>query len=409
MLLHYIIIAKLFNHIAADVPIRQVVHLMLENRAFDAVLGYINHNPEIDNLVGNSARGKRFCNLKDDNDPNSKEFCHAPVLKLNGTFSPNHLNWQSIRQVYGTYNPSPEIIAQPAPMTGFASEATRSRYYTSDDDSQQVMSGFAPKDIPIHAQLAKEYMVCDRWFSSVPGSTQPNRLFLHTGTSTGNADNNREFLMKGSPNRTLFEDLRDGGKTWKSYFGELPALYFLGRIRRKMLMRTRGLGKFFHAARRGNLASYSFLEPIYGETALGKGMSSDGHPSPGETFTRAEKLLKDVYEAVRNSPQWESTLLLVTYDEHGGYFDHVPPPANVPNPDGLIDYNANKTAVDFDFTRLGVRVPALFISPWIAKGSGIHTLTQLFMSQMGRSQTANLIIPQLQPRLGLFSSSSHRH
>lgn len=75
-------------------------------------------------------------------------------------------------------------------------------------------------------------------------------------------------------------------------------------------------------------------------------------------------MIKDVYEAVRSSPQWESTLLIITYDEHGGYYDHVPPPSRgVPNPDGIAGDGIN-------YDRLGVRVPTLMISPWIRKGAG---------------------------------------
>lgn len=114
-----------------------------------------------------------------------------------------------------------------------------------------------------------------------------------------------------------------------------------------------------------NLPTYSFVEPRYYSVPFA-GAASDQHPS--HNIEDGEIFIKDVYETLRNSPSWEKSALIITYDEHGGYFDHVPTPLNVPNPDGINSgYPFN-----FNFDRLGVRVPTVIVSPWIPKGTLIH-------------------------------------
>ncbi|KAJ3287901.1 hypothetical protein HDU76_007762 [Blyttiomyces sp. JEL0837] len=134
------------------------------------------------------------------------------------------------------------------------------------------------------------------------------------------------------------------------------------------------MSQFFKDAAAGNLPQFSWIDPNYANGAALTdifGQPSDG--SPGSDYARAEGFLKAVYEALVNSPQWQDTLLLVTFDEHGGSYDHVPPPTGVPSPD---DIAANSN--EFKFNRLGVRVPTLAISPWIQKGSVIHKPTGPF-------------------------------
>jgi phospholipase C len=125
--------------------------------------------------------------------------------------------------------------------------------------------------------------------------------------------------------------------------------------------------EFFAAARKGTLPNYVFLEPAYFGSKEKGFPAQDQHPD--HSIRAGEGLLKSVYEALRTSPQWEESLLLVTYDEHGGFFDHVPPPGNLPNPDGLkpTDVSPVMQAPPFNFDRAGVRIPFIAISPWIDK------------------------------------------
>ncbi|KAG8090221.1 hypothetical protein GUJ93_ZPchr0011g28415 [Zizania palustris] len=122
---------------------------------------------------------------------------------------------------------------------------------------------------------------------------------------------------------------------------------------------------FKRDCREGKLPNYVVIEQRYFDLKLLPG--NDDHPS--HDVAQGQRLVKEVYEALRSSPQWHETLLVVTYDEHGGFFDHVPTPVTgVPSPDGIV----SAAPVLFNFDRLGVRVPTLFISPWIEPGTVVH-------------------------------------
>lgn len=264
-------------------------------------------------------------------------------------------------------------------MNGFAQVARTSsmlKFKNNLTQIAQIMAGFHPSSIPIHRALAENYLVADRWFASVPGPTIPNRLFAHATTSGGMFYNDLLKMAMGLPQRTIFQDIMDSGLKWKSYYQEVPSIVTHRHIRRQMFSRTKHMNRFYKAAQTGKLANYTFIEPYYGEVLPVASWVNDGHAIPGSSFNNAELLLKKVYEALRNGPEWNSTLLIVTYDEHGGYHDHVSPPVHVPNPDGINVPNVDKQGYAFNFDRLGVRVPAILISPWLAKGGGMFYVIQ---------------------------------
>lgn len=356
-------------------PIKNVVLLMLENRSFDSVLGYINHNPEIDNLVG-----KRFCNRVNLTDAASESVCTSPNQPDVGPHNPDHQLYDATFQIYGRHRPTEKALSSTAPMSGFVAIAAQQSYAGDHAHLGDIMAGFDPKNIPIHRTLAEEYMVCDRWFASVPGPTHPNRQFVHAATSRGYINGNLRMLT-GLPQRTIFHDMLTANKTWKSYYHSMPELFSFRTIRSQMYSRTSHISNFYHDSRRGKLAHYTFIEPNYGKTSGFDGTANDGHAEDGkESFARAELLLKNVYESIRNGPQWKSTLLVISYDEHGGFYDHVPPPTGVPHPDGVSPIDLEHPNFSFNFTRLGVRVPLILISPWVAKGSGIDFLHSIARS-----------------------------
>ncbi|KAJ3273442.1 hypothetical protein HDV01_004512 [Terramyces sp. JEL0728] len=327
-----------------------------ENRAFDTVFGYLTHTQDIDNLVG-----KEFCNNLKANDPNSPKFCTARNQVDVSPFSPDHYYYNVTEQLYGTNDPKIPL-APVAPMSGFVQQAAKDSFrYANPGQLQQVMAGYDPQKIPVHTALAAEFTIFDKWFSSVPGSTYPNRISSHCASSGGMYDND-EYKVLGTPCRSIFQDLDDAGVSWKNYFGEEPSLLLLRNTRLKMVERSRLMSDFYKDAAAGKLAKYTYLEPNYGNFAFNAVKYNDGH---------AEYLLKRVYEAVRNSPQWKTSLLLITYDEHGGFFDHVPPP-KAPNPDGKYIDDPNIPGVVYSFDRLGVRVPIIAVSPWMPKGKVEH-------------------------------------
>ena len=216
--------------------------------------------------------------------------------------------------------------------------------------------------MPVASTLAREFAVCDRWFSSLPGPTWPNRFFAHTASSGG--DVNMEYF-RSYPMRTIYENLEDTNVSWRIYYHDIPQSLALGRLRKiQFARRFRKFGSFPDDARNGSLDSYVFIEPRY-FNFLGR-KANDQHPP--HDLRLGEDLIADVYEALRKSPLWSKTLLVVTHDEHGGFYDHARP-VPLPNPDG-----STSAKPPFDFRLSGARVPAVLVSPFIPRGTVDHTL-----------------------------------
>jgi len=169
-------------------------------------------------------------------------------------------------------------------------------------------------------------------------------------------------MVVGYPQKTIYEQLDEAGLSWNSYFFELPTpLAFRGT--RRSVRNFRHFTNFREDVLNGNLATFTHIDPLYGYIP---GFSAnDDHPN--HDVSRGQQLMKDIYEILRAAPTWNSTLFIITYDEHGGFYDHVPAPMDVPNPDGRTSEEPF-----CDFTRLGPRVPTLMISPWIAPKTVVH-------------------------------------
>jgi phospholipase C len=231
------------------------------------------------------------------------------------------------------------------------------------DQQHQVMRYFALGQLPAIHALGRHFTVCDHWHASVPGPSWVNRLFAHAATSAGLvsvprfADGPPPFKME-----TIFDRLQARGLSWSIYFGDFPLSLLLGRLRSwSRLRHLRRLARFEADAARPaeEFPAYVFIEPSY----LYPGRN-DGHA--GTPVLRADDLVARVYDALRaNERLWERTLLVVSFAEHGGAYDHVAPPAATPPGDG---------AAEHAFDRLGVRVPALLVSPWVAPGVFSETL-----------------------------------
>jgi phospholipase C len=226
------------------------------------------------------------------------------------------------------------------------------------------MKCFRSGRLPALTTLAQEFAVCDRWFASVPGPTLPNRAFAYGATSQGRVNMSPNYLSL----KTIFERLTEHGVSSKIYFTDWtfalgvkhigidnPTKYF------------RFYDDFESDCKKNKLPAYSFIEPRYYDLQR-QGVTrpaSDQHPD--HNVFNGEKLIKQVYDAVKkNKDTWESTILVITYDEHGGLFDHVKPPSAVPPGD------AESQTPPFKFDRLGVRVPAVIVSPYIPKGTIVH-------------------------------------
>ncbi|KAK2386760.1 non-specific phospholipase C1 [Trifolium repens] len=334
-------------------PIKTIVVIVMENRSFDHVLGWLKSTrPDIDGLTGTETNPIKV------SDPSSPKI---PVSN-DAVFidsDPGH-SFQAIRaQIFG----SNESSANPAPMNGFAQQAEQ----ILKGMSKSVMSGFKPELLPVYTKLANEFTVFDKWFASVPASTQPNRFYVHSATSHGAMSNVKKNLIHGFPQRTIFDSLNDNGINFGIYYQNIPATLFFKSLRKlKNTVKFHSYGlKFKRHAMKGKLPNYVVVEQRYFDIKLSP--ANDDHPS--HDVAVGQRFVKEVYEILRKSPQWKEMAILITYDEHGGFYDHVPTPVEgVPNPDGII----GPAPYYFRFDRLGVRVPTFLISPWIDKGTVIH-------------------------------------
>ncbi|KAI6703072.1 hypothetical protein NL676_012208 [Syzygium grande] len=342
-------------------PIKTVVVLVQENRSFDHMLGWMKSlNPKIDGVTGQES------NPLSTTDPDSGSVMFGDRAAYVDP-DPGHSIQAIYEQVFGEPWSEESASKKLAPrMEGFAQNAER----VKKGMAETVMSGFAPDSVPAYKELVSEFAVCDRWFASVPASTQPNRLFVHSATSHGATSNNTLKLLEGYPQKTIFESMDEAGFTFGIYYEYPPATLFYRNLRKlKYLKNFHQFDLHFKThCKEGKLPNYVVVEQRYFDLSILPG--NDDHPS--HDVSQGQKFVKEVYEALRASPQWNEILFLITYDEHGGFYDHVPTPVDgVPSPDGIIGPDPYK----FQFDRLGVRVPAIFISPWIERGTVLHKPT----------------------------------
>jgi phospholipase C len=236
-----------------------------------------------------------------------------------------------------------------------------------DPLTTQIVGGVAmgywqEEDQPFYYSVYRQFPIADRYFSSVMSQTFPNRRYLLAATSIGQIDDTTPALTDYPANGTIFDELDARGITWKDYFTTTPSAelfppLFFKNTGKKIVP----VADFFTDAAAGTLPGYSLVEPDYGQ-------QSEENP---QNIAVGEEFAASVISAVTSGPAWDRTALLLTYDEHGGYYDHVPPPAAIP-PDGIgPDLEPGENGFD-GFARYGFRVPFALISPWARRDFVSH-------------------------------------
>lgn len=329
--------------------------LMMENRSFDHMLGALKAiDPRINGLTGNES------NL-DTNDEPARVFPNATFV---GQLDPDpgH-DFPAVHKQLYAGTPGPPAVPS---MGGFV----RSYWDKCQDvrHSRQIMYYFSPEKLPVLTTLARSYAVFNGWFSSVPGPTICNHAFAHYGTSFGQVGMNPFYPNK--PSDSIYERILKAGRTTKFYYYDRSSSIMAGVNLLQHHPQIFGTYlQFLDACKRGELPDYSFVQPNYNDHSGpggGQEIASDQHPD--HDVQAGEIFIASIYNAIRQNPSlWMSTALLIVYDEHGGIYDHVPPPACTP--DGHSANLAHTGGLPFKFDRLGVRVPAILVSPWIAKGT----------------------------------------
>src|SRR5437660_5365714 len=222
----------------------------------------------------------------------------------------------------------------------------------SNDD--YAIGYYAQTDLPFLANAATSWTAFDRYFSAVMAPTYPNRLYMHSGQM----DRLDDLLLPLSTLPTIWDRLADHSLPAKYYFSDFPFLALWGA---KYVEISHLIADFFTDAAAGTLPAVSFVDPRFiGED---QGLSNDDHPHAD--IRNGEDFLNSVYQAVTTSPNWPNTVMVVVYDEWGGFFDHVPPSvAPIPPADAALGSDG----------RRGFRVPAILVSPWSPRGTIVHDL-----------------------------------
>jgi phospholipase C len=231
-------------------------------------------------------------------------------------------------------------------------------------DLSAVMQTFVSGELPALTSLAGNFVLCDQWYAEVPGPTMPNRLYMHAATSAGWAHNDWSVQLQSV---TFYEQLQKHQRTWAVYFSDQNEVAQYSRINTQRANFRSYETSFASDAAAGALANYNFIIPRFAGSATDGPVTSMHAP---QDVRPGDQLIADVYAALRGGPQWARSLYVVTFDEHGGYFDHGDPPAAV-NPDGINSPAPGDTASfapKFAFDRMGLRVPALIVSPYVGKG-----------------------------------------
>jgi phospholipase C len=324
--------------------IKQIVVLMLENRSFDHMLGFARTADfPINGLTGHESNSLHPLVPGGSPVVVNDHAQYVPDLDP----SPGHDFGNVTVQLHGSSPPPP---ASHGSNIGFVADYAA---VAGAPRAGEVMRCFARGRLPVLETLAREFAVCDAWFSSLPGPTWPNRLFAHAATSGGFVDG----ALRSYNLRTIYQNLLDAGVDWRIYYHDMPQSLALTTMRQFFRTKYELFDQAFERdCRNGLLPRYSFIEPRYFNEFGNR--ANDQHPIHG--VIGGELLIARVYEAIRSSPQWPDTLLVVTWDEHGGFYDHAPPPRATP-PDA-----ATQT---FDFASYGVRVPAIAVSARIPRAT----------------------------------------
>ncbi len=300
-------------------PIDTIVVLMMENRSFDHYFGSATFTEgwDVDGLIGTES------NPGINGEP--VQVYHSRNLDA---LDPPHY-WSDCHAQWNGGS-----------MDGFA----RTHAEQVPLEPHGAMSYYTRREIPMLYALAQNYALCEQWYSSVLGPTWPNRFYLHGATSGGAKSNVPKPRL-----HTIWETLREAGLSGKNYYHDVA--WALGS-QLSLGSYLHSVESFFSDAAAGTLPSFSIIDPNFG---IFGGGGNDDHPP--HSIALGQMLIASIYQAMAQSPQWNRCMFIITYDEHGGFYDHAPPPS--------------VTDERLDFTQLGVRVPSIVIGPYVRQGCAV--------------------------------------
>jgi phospholipase C len=334
---------SVLDHLPAESGIDHVVVVMMENRSFDSYLGWLPRNEGYMEL-GRARYGSSFT-VRGDQFQTFPDPTGAPV--------------DTYRRVQYAGDADPwRACGHPDPGHGWnPGRAQRDGGFLATGSNNDIfaLGYFEPGDLPVYAMLALNFTACDQWHCSILGPTYPNREYLLSAQSGGNKSNTFPDLSVGFEWPTIVDRLVAGGVSCADYFSDLPPLALWGPRMHPLL---RPISTYYEDAAAGTLPAVSFVSPVF----VGDNRTDDhphGDPRAAQAFVR------DVFRAFATSPNWERGLFILTYDEWGGFFDHIRPP--------LLPDDRASTVDQDNFGQAGFRVPTIFCSPRVLPGAIDHT------------------------------------
>jgi phospholipase C len=347
----------------AAMPFDHIVVVMMENHSFDNLLGALarNGSPKADGLTFSAAGVATNWN-PGTADTGARVYSYPFSSTVQGG------------GVTQTWNATHQQV-----------DGGRMDGFVQSTDSAQPMGYYTPDVLPFAYSLARSFTVANRWFCSAPCQTYPNRRFLLAGTAYGDITTDTSTLNDPPPpNGTIFDRLHAYGVSWRNYFTDLPQTAIIPTIVEKYPANVVPVAGFFADCALGTLPSVSFVDPEFGaageigsaltsaDLPLLAGIGADisavgGDQEDPQDMYYGEAWAFQILQAVMHSPAWPRTLLIYTYDEHGGYYDHVPPPAAIA-PDSIPPKLAS-TDVPGGYNVYGPRVPAIVASPYSKPGA----------------------------------------
>lgn len=351
-----------------DIPVDTIVVVMMENRSFDHYFQMLPERGQPDVDVAPSD----FANPDGDGVAVSihPETTYCFVDTAHG-YNASH------RQVNG------------GQMDGFVTSNEGAHELPAGGTLEMVsgaraMGYYDESDIPFYYWLAKEFAIGDRYFSSVLGPTWPNRMYAMAATSFGQGSN-----VLAEADNTLMDYLDLRGVKWKMYASTTPTYsLFLNKFLALPAGHIVPFEQYFEDAKNGTLPPVAFVEP-----GVGRGAVDGDDEHPPAIMQIGERFVAEVVDALTKSPQWSKSALFLSYDEHGGLYDHVPPPEACP-PDDLAEPNSDGALPVFD--HYGIRVPFIVVSPFAKKSHVSHRIYD--HTSIVRFIEARFVIPALTGR-----------
>ena len=324
----------------AHIPIDHIVVLMQENRSFDHYLGRL-HAAGQPNAEAEPRRASNPNPLGGRRITAFHQTHYCEIEDLGHSWNETHREWNG-----GAMDGFTAVNAIPADPTG-----------------RRTMGFYRPRDLRFYYSLYRTFAMADRYFCSLLSQTFPNRFYLVAGTSFGHIRNDGGTFTQP----TIFKLLDDAGIDWRIYAAQFSVNQLVFKDVKDHPEKVKPITQYFSDAATGTLPPFSFVEPIY---AAKVNVESDEHPPSNVQV--GQHFVSQVIQALFASPQWPSSALFLTYDEHGGFFDHVPPPPAC-MPDG-IPPQLERGDEPGAFDRYGIRVPAVVVSPFARRRFVSHTV-----------------------------------